>query len=164
MAKKAPSATPSIPSLTFRDLVLGADAETIRQALEARVRIDELIAERQAAYERIAALETQIEDVIGEPGVFPFPSPPLPVAGIDPKADTLTRIGGAAAAKKSVGRARSESALDKLEDPENDDNGSAIKRPFSTAESDDESEDDPESENDPSAAADNDDERDDSTH
>ena len=95
MAKK-----PNLTALTFRDLVLGSDAETLRQALEARVRIDELIAERQAAYERIAALETQVEDVIGEPGVFPFPAPPLPVAGVDPKAETVQRLasGGAAAA------------------------------------------------------------------
>ena len=104
MAKK-----PNTPAtLSFRDLVLGAEAETLRQALEARVRIDELIAERQAAYERIAALETQVEEVIGEPGVFPFPAPPLPVAGLDPKADTLLRATGAAStpapAKKSPGR------------------------------------------------------------
>jgi hypothetical protein len=95
MAKK-----PNLTALTFRDLVLGSDAETLRQALEARVRIDELIAERQAAYERIAALENQVEEVIGEPGVFPFPAPPLPVAGIDPKADTLQRSAGAASASK----------------------------------------------------------------
>jgi hypothetical protein len=100
MAKK-----PNLTSLSFRDLVLGAEAETLRQALEARVRIDELIAERQAAYERIATLETQIEDVIGEPGVFPFPLPPLPVAGLDPKAEILTRPSGApVAAKKSPAR------------------------------------------------------------
>ncbi len=102
MAKK-----PTLPTLSFRDLVLGAEAETLRQALEARVRIDELIAERQAAYERIAALETQVEEVLGETGVFPFPAPPLPVAGLDPKADTLVRPApGAAAApvKKAAGR------------------------------------------------------------
>ncbi|MEN9840666.1 MAG: hypothetical protein RL376_466 [Verrucomicrobiota bacterium] len=87
MAKKP---TPTA-ALTFRDLVLGADADTLRQALEARVRIDELVSERQAAYERIAALETQIEEVIGEPGVFPFPVPPLPVAGLDAKAEALIR-------------------------------------------------------------------------
>jgi len=91
MAKK-----PTLTALTFRDLVLVADAETLRQALEARVRIDTLIAERQAAYERIAVLETQIEDVIGEPGIFPFPPPPLPVAGLDPKSETLTRAAGIA--------------------------------------------------------------------
>lgn len=105
MAKK-----PNLTALTFRDLLLGADAETIRQALEARVRIDELIAERQAAYERIAALETQVEDVIGEAGVFPFPAPPLPVAGLDPKADSFLRPAAGVAsaatppAKKSPGR------------------------------------------------------------
>jgi hypothetical protein len=69
------------------------------------VQIDQLIAERQAAYERIAQLETQVEDVLGETGVFPFPSPPLPVAGFDPKADTVTR----GAAKKP---ARSAAASD----------------------------------------------------
>ena len=105
MAKK-----PNTPAtLSFRDLVLGAEADTLRQALEARVRIDELIAERQAAYERIAALETQVEEVIGEPGVFPFPAPPLPVAGLDPKAETLVRSAGSASApapaKKAAGRA-----------------------------------------------------------
>ncbi|MCF3648647.1 hypothetical protein [Synoicihabitans lomoniglobus] len=78
-------------SLSFRDIVLGADADVIRQALEARVQIDELIVERQAAYERIAALETQVEDAFGEAGAFPFPAPPLPVAGMDPKADSFKR-------------------------------------------------------------------------
>ncbi len=103
MAKK-----PNLAALTFRDLVLGSDAETLRQALEARVRIDELIAERQAAYERIATLETQVEEVVGEPGVYPFPAPPLPVAGIDPRAESLLRTGGsekaAATAKRGSGR------------------------------------------------------------
>ncbi len=87
-------------SLSFRDIVLGADADVIRQAHEARVQIDQLIAERQAAYERIAALETQVEDVLGETGVFPFPAPALPVAGFDPKSDTVTR--SAAVVKKAA--------------------------------------------------------------
>ena len=72
-------------SLTFRDIVLGAEADVIRAALEARIKIDALITERQAAYEKIAALETQINTVVGEAGVYPFPSPPLPVAGFDQK-------------------------------------------------------------------------------
>lgn len=93
-------------SLSFRDIVLGAEADVIRQALEARVQIDQLIAERQAAYERIAALETQVEDIIGEPGVFPFPAPPLPVAGFDPKSETVTR----GAAKKAARPAASPAA------------------------------------------------------
>lgn len=115
MAKK-----PNLTALTFRDLVLGAEADVLRQALEARVRIDELIAERQAAYERIAALETQIEDVIGEPGIFPFPAPPLPVAGLDPKAETLTRSSGvgAAAPKKSARPAAPAPAEDSGDDAE----------------------------------------------
>jgi len=92
--------------LTFREIVLGAEADTIRQALEARVKIDQLILERQAAYERIAALETQIETVVGEPGVYPFPQPPLPVAGFDPKAEIVNR--GAPAAKKPATRAASD--------------------------------------------------------
>jgi hypothetical protein len=81
-------------SLSFRDIVLGAEADVIRAALDARVKIDALIVERQAAYERIAALENQIATVVGEPGVYPFPAPPLPVAGFDAKP---------APAKKSAG-------------------------------------------------------------
>ncbi|WP_225919717.1 hypothetical protein [Actomonas aquatica] len=92
MAKK-------ITPLSFRDIVLGAEADVIRQALAARESIDGLIVERQAAYERIAALEAQVEDVLGETGAFPFPAPPLPVAGFDPKAATVTR--GAAAIRKA---------------------------------------------------------------
>lgn len=98
MAKKA-------PTLSFRDIVLGAEAEVIRQALEARVKIDQLIEERQRAYERIAAIETQVEDAIGETGVYPFPAPPLPVAGFDPKADSATR--GVPAPKKPAAAPRS---------------------------------------------------------
>lgn len=85
MAKK------TAPTLSFRDIVLGAEADVIRQALAAREQIDTLIDERRRAYERIAELETQVEDALGETGVFPFPAPPLPVAGFDPKADTVTR-------------------------------------------------------------------------
>lgn len=92
-------------NLTFRDIVLGAEADVIRQALEARVKIDELIAERQAAYERIAALETEIETLVGEPGIYPFPAPPLPVAGFDPRAETVSR---AVAAKKGATRVSAE--------------------------------------------------------
>ncbi len=70
-------------SLTFRDIVLGAEAAVIRAALDARIKIDALILERQAAYEKIAALETQVATVVGEAGVYPVPAPPLPVAGFD---------------------------------------------------------------------------------
>jgi len=94
MAKKS-------ASLSFRAIVLGAEAETIRQALEARVQIDKLIEERQRAYERIAALESQVEDLLGEQGAFPFPPPPLPIAGLDPKLDVLSRPAAVVAGRKA---------------------------------------------------------------
>ncbi len=72
-------------ALTFRDIVLGAEADVIRAALDARIKIDALIIERTAAYEKIAALETQINTVVGEAGVYPFPAPPLPVSAFDQK-------------------------------------------------------------------------------
>ena len=71
---------PTTP-LSFVELVMRADAETLRQALEARLKIDDLLAEREAAYRRIAELEGQVEQVVGTPGAFVFPAPPLPVAG-----------------------------------------------------------------------------------
>ena len=76
MAKKAQKLTP----LTMTEIILRGDAETIRQALEARTQIDTLLEEREAAYQRIAELETQVCEIVGEDGVFPFPEPPMPVA------------------------------------------------------------------------------------
>ena len=102
MAKKS-------ASLSFRAIVLGAEADVIRQALEARVQIDQLIEERQRAYERIAALETQVEDILGEQGSFPFPPPPLAIAGLDPKAESLTRGSPVAGPGRKPGRPSAES-------------------------------------------------------
>jgi hypothetical protein len=76
MAKKAQKLEP----LTLQEIILRGDAATIRQALEARVQIDTLLDEREAAYRRIAELETQVSEIVGEDGVFPFPAPPLEVA------------------------------------------------------------------------------------
>lgn len=76
MAKKPQKLEP----LTLQEIILRGDSETIRQALEARVQIDTLLEEREAAYRRIAELETQVSEIVGEDGVFPFPSPPLEVA------------------------------------------------------------------------------------
>lgn len=76
MAKKPQKFEP----LTLQDIILRGDADTIRQALEARVQIDTLLEEREAAYRRIAELETQVGEIVGEDGVFPFPAPPLEVA------------------------------------------------------------------------------------
>ena len=76
MAKKPQKLEP----LTLQEIILRADSETLRQALEARVQIDTLLEEREAAYRRIAELETQVSEIVGEDGVFPFPAPPLEVA------------------------------------------------------------------------------------
>ena len=62
------------------EIILRGDAATIRQALEARTQIDSLLEEREAAYQRIAELETQVSEIVGEEGTFPFPQPPMPVA------------------------------------------------------------------------------------
>jgi hypothetical protein len=79
MAKKTQQLVP----LTRQDIILRGDAETIRQALEARIQIDELLEEREAAYRRISELEQQVEEIVGEDNLFPFPEPPIPVASFD---------------------------------------------------------------------------------
>ena len=76
MAKKPQKLEP----LTLQEIILRGDSEIIRQALEARVQIDALLEEREAAYRRIAELETQVSEIVGEEGIFPFPSPPLEVS------------------------------------------------------------------------------------
>ncbi len=83
MAKK----TAKPISLDRNDIILGADAETIRAALEAREQIDVLLAERAEAYRKIAELEEKVEELLGEEADFPFPEPELPVAtfGSSPK-------------------------------------------------------------------------------
>ena len=81
MAKNPISTAP----LSFVEIVMRADAETIKAAYEARVQVDGLLAEREAAYRKIAELEQKVEEVIGEQGVFVFPEPPLPVAGLNAK-------------------------------------------------------------------------------
>ena len=77
MAKNPISTAP----LTFVEIVMRADAETIKAAYEARLKVDALLQEREEAYRRIAELENQVEAIMAEPGVFVFPEPPLPVAG-----------------------------------------------------------------------------------
>ena len=67
--------------LTFADIVMGAKADVIKKAYEARLQIDEHLAAREEAYRRIAELEQKIEDIVGSPGDFVFPPPPLPVVG-----------------------------------------------------------------------------------
>jgi len=81
MAKTPISTVP----LTFVEIVMRADAETLRAALEARVKVEELLAKREEAYRKIAEIEQQVDGIMGEPGVFVFPEPPLPVSGFGPK-------------------------------------------------------------------------------
>lgn len=88
--------------LTFTDIVLRAEADVIQQAYEARVKIDELLAERSKAYEQIAQLEEQVDTVLGEAGTFPFPPPPMPVAGFAAKAAPANRSKARTPAKKSA--------------------------------------------------------------
>ena len=68
------------PPLSLGEIITRADAATIQAALEARQKIDALLAERAAAYERIAALEKQVDEVMGAPGLFVFPPPAVEVA------------------------------------------------------------------------------------
>lgn len=68
------------PPLSLVEIITRADAATIQAALEARQKIDALLAERAAAYERIAALEKQVDEVMGAPGLFVFPPPAVEVA------------------------------------------------------------------------------------
>jgi hypothetical protein len=67
--------------LTTLDIILQADAETIREAYESRLKIDELLVKRTEAYKQIEEVEQQIETLVGEDGAFVYPAPPLPVAG-----------------------------------------------------------------------------------
>jgi hypothetical protein len=67
--------------LGFLDIVMGADAQTIKEAYEARVKVDEQLTLREEAYQQIAKIEEDIEEIIGKEGQFVFPAPPLPVAG-----------------------------------------------------------------------------------
>ena len=90
---------PNPKKLSFVDIVMGADADVIRAAYEARVKVDGLLAERETAYRKILELETQIEGVIGEEGTFVYPPPPAPVAGIA-KLEPATRRNAESTAAK----------------------------------------------------------------
>ncbi len=69
--------------LEMLDIILGANADVIKAAYEAKVQIDELIIQREAAYQKIADLEENIDAIAGGNGDYIFPAPPLPVAGIN---------------------------------------------------------------------------------
>ena len=69
--------------LSVADIILQADAETIRQALDARSKIDELLVKREEAYRQIDEIELQVEALVGEERAFVYPAPPMPVAGFN---------------------------------------------------------------------------------
>ena len=73
------------PKLSFMDIVTRADADTIREALEARVKIDDLLVIREEAYKKIFDIESEIEGIVGEEGTFDFGEAPYPVAGLTKK-------------------------------------------------------------------------------
>ena len=95
--------------LSARDIILQADAETIREAFEARVKIDELLVKREEAYRQIEELELQVEELVGEDGVFVYPEPPVPVAGFSKPAP-------AARPKPKVERPEQERVADEPEE------------------------------------------------
>ena len=64
------------PQPSFIDIVTRADAQTIREALEARVKIDDLLAIRTEAYKKIFDIENEIEDIVGAEGSFDFGETP----------------------------------------------------------------------------------------
>jgi hypothetical protein len=83
--------------LTFVDIVMNADAATIKAAYEARVEVDKLLTLREDAYRHIAEVETKVEELMGQPGLFVFPPPPLAVAGLEgalPRPRKTTRAAG----------------------------------------------------------------------
>lgn len=73
----------TVSPLSFADIVMGAEADLIKQAYEARLKIDDQLAIREEAYRKIAEVEEQVEEILGEEGTFAFPAPPMPVAGIN---------------------------------------------------------------------------------
>jgi len=95
--------------LSFVEIVMRADADTIKAALDARVKVDGLLAEREAAYLKIAELESQVDQLMGDEKVFVFPAPPMPVA-------PYTNSAHPSSSKKTVA-ASVKPALEKKERP-----------------------------------------------
>ena len=72
----------------------------------------------RSAYRKIAELEQQVEDVIGEQGVFVFPEPPMPVAGFNAK----PAASASSSKKPAAPKAAAPSAETAAEDAKKDDN------------------------------------------
>lgn len=78
-------------NLSFSEIVLGADRETIQRALEARQQIDGLLEERAQAYEQIARLEAQVSEIM-DGDDYPFPEPESPVSGFGGKSGGAKKV------------------------------------------------------------------------
>ena len=87
--------------LDFVDIVMGARADVIKEAYEARLKIDGLLDAREEAYMKIAQIENEVEEIVGVNGEFVFPAPPLPVAGMPKPSDSVR-------ARKAVKKAEPE--------------------------------------------------------
>lgn len=108
MAKK----NKSTQKLGVVDIVMGAEAEVIKAAYEARVKIDDLLAQREKAYREIHDLEKQVENVIGEEDTFAFPPPPYPVAGFTKSTPATRRQSARKTTSTGTGGARKASGSD----------------------------------------------------
>lgn len=103
-------------ALTFKDIVLNGQADIIKQAYEARVKIDALLEKREEAYRQISSLESQVDEVLGEDGIFNFPSPVCQIAGVvKPKVvakKTITKPADSAVQEENVDNKVADSATD----------------------------------------------------
>lgn len=104
--------------LSAIDIILQADAETIREAYESRLKIDDLLVMRTEAYEKIDQLEQQIETLVGEEGAFIYPPPPVPVAGFNKPLPASRPSRPKAKVEKVVEEPKEEPAEEVVEEPE----------------------------------------------
>ena len=51
-----------------------------------QIEIDDLLVIREEAYKKIFDIETEIDEICGDEGLFDFDEPPYPVAGLVKKA------------------------------------------------------------------------------
>lgn len=124
-----------VRKLTFIEIVMNADAATIKAAYEARVDVDKLLALREEAYRQIADLETKVEDLMGQAGLFVFPPPPLAVAGLEaagPRPRRPARAEAANEAPPSATPARPDAAPTPAEAPSAERAQAADEKPAAT--------------------------------
>ena len=108
-------------SLSFMDIVLNGQADIIKQAYEARIKIDSLLEKREEAYRQIFNLEKQVDEVLGEDDAFTFSPPVCPVAGFaKPKSAVRNK------ANNNISKKDSNYAINSEEELNDDSANSAI--------------------------------------